>query len=251
MIEWAQQHGRVEIDPVAYYRLLGYPLGVEPGERALELAEWAVAWYAEQGRGWTYAREAASVAWRDGAVVVDGVALHARRLHKLLAQTHAAGGVLVAASAGPALEAEAARCWRDERPDEYFFLETLGSAVVERLVMDAGARLCAWAEERGLSVLPHDGPGYAGWDVGEQPRLLSLLSTGRRVDWPGPLESLESGALRPKKSQLAVFGLAPRSENEIARAALVPCHNCPAASCQYRRAPYRLAAASCRTPKRP
>jgi hypothetical protein len=100
-------------------------------------------------------------------------------------------------------------------------------------------------------VLAHDGPGYAGWDVGEQPRLLSRLSARRRVDWPGPLDSLESGALRPKKSQLAVFGLAPRDSNEITRAALVPCHNCPAAGCQYRRAPYRLAAASCRPSTRP
>ena len=217
----------------------------------MELAEWAVAWYAEHGRGWIYAREAASVTCRDGSVVVDGVELHAKRLHKMLSQTHAAGAVLVAVSAGPALEAHAARCWREERPDEYFFLETLGSAVVERLVVDAGARLCAWAEARELTVLPHDSPGYAGWDVGEQPRLLSLLSTGRHVEWPGPLESLDSGALLPKKSQLAVFGLAPRKEHEIARAALVPCHNCPAAGCQYRRAPYRLAAASCRPSRRP
>ena len=65
--------------------------------------------------------------------------------------------------------------WREEKPDEYFFLEMYGSAVVEHLVASAGARLCAWAEERGMAVLPHYSPGYPEWDIADQPRLLQLV----------------------------------------------------------------------------
>ena len=250
MIEWAGVHERVEVAPATYHRLLGYPAGIEPGERALELAAWATAWYGERARGWIYAREATSVACREGAVTIDGVEFRARRLHRMLTEAGTAGAVLVAASAGPDLEAEAAECWREGRPDEYYFLETLGSAVVERLLVDAGARLCAWAEERGLSVLPHDGPGYAGWNVAEQPRLHALMRDARQIDWPGPLDALDSGALRPKKSALAVFGLVRHAGEETPRVTPVPCHNCPAAHCQFRRAPYAPTAA-CRPTTRP
>ena len=70
----------------------------------------------------------------------------------------------------------------------------------------AGARLCAWADSRDMAVLPHYSPGYSQWDVAEQSRLLRLIAV-RGTQLPGHLEALDSGALRPKKSQLAVFGL--------------------------------------------
>ena len=40
----------------------------------------------------------------------------------------------------------------EEKPDEYFFLEIFGSAVVEHLVAGMGARLCGWAEARALAA---------------------------------------------------------------------------------------------------
>ena len=45
--------------------------------------------------------------------------------------------------------------------------------------------------------------------------------------------------LRPKKSQLAVFGLTRHPENVRHGSNLVPCENCSLPGCQYRRAPYR------------
>ena len=77
------------------------------------------------------------------------------------ASADAHGAVLVAVGAGPELEAEAQRLWEDEKPDEYFFLEVYGSAVVEHLVTMTGARLCAWAEGRQMAVLPHYSPGLS------------------------------------------------------------------------------------------
>ena len=62
--------------------------------------------------------------------------------------------MLVAVSAGSECEAKARECWQDGKPDEYFFLEMYGSAVVEFLVTHAAGRVCAWAEQNGMAVLP-------------------------------------------------------------------------------------------------
>src|SRR5262249_9699820 len=143
-----------------------------------------------------------SLVLSDGVVRINGVQFTSRRLHQSLQEAEAHSAVLVAVSAGPEAEEHAQKLWCEEKPDEYFFLEVYASAVVEHLITISGAGLCAAAEEQGMAVLPQYSPGYADWDVAEQPTLLSLL--GRL---PERLEVLQSGALRPKKSQLAVFGL--------------------------------------------
>ena len=55
---------------------------------------------------------------------------------------------------------------------------------------------------------------------------------------PGHVEVLDSGALRPKKSQLAVFGVTLHTERVRRLADLVPCQSCSFANCQFRRTPY-------------
>jgi hypothetical protein len=239
VIEWRELAPTVDVTSATFHRFLGYPAGVAPTDRALELAADAQAWYATHGRPWIYARQLGHVAVDEAGIVLEDTRFSARRLGKLLRTTSAHGAVLVAVSAGPELEEEAGARWRDEKPDEYFFLETLGSVVVEHLLMQAGARLCAWAEPEGLTVLPHDSPGHAGWNVAEQAALLSLARRTQVVAWPGPLEALDSGALRPKKSGTGVFGITRHDTNGLRASMTVPCHNCPAAACDYRRAPYR------------
>jgi hypothetical protein len=150
--------------------------------------------------------------------------------------------VLVAVSAGPECEEHARELWNEGKPDEYFFLEIYGSAVVEDLVARTSGRLCAAAERDALMAVPHYSPGYAGWDVAEQNRLHALILEGMESNLPGPLEVLSSGMLRPKKSLLAVFGLAPLTARPAALA--TPCEGCSFSPCRYRRAPYRHTAAS-------
>ncbi len=53
---------------------------------------------------------------------------------------------------------------------------------------------------------------------------------------------LDSGALRPKKSLIAVFGLTRHVDRLVHLRDLVPCERCSFAPCQYRRAPYRRGA---------
>jgi hypothetical protein len=120
-------------------------------------------------------------------------------------------------------------------------MEIFGSAVVEHLVMMTGARLCAWADGRGLAVLPHYSPGYPEWEISEQARLLDLIRRTRAQQLPGELSVMESGMLRPKKSLLAVFGLTSHVDRVQRLTELVPCQNCSLSPCQYRRVPYARA----------
>jgi hypothetical protein len=243
MIEFADTAPVVDIQPAEYNRLLGYPPGWALDGRAQELADMAAGWFAKHGRPWVYARQAerlytANGSTQNASIQIDSVSFTSPRLQSTLQRAEAHSVVLVAAGAGPELEREAQTRWQDEKPDEYFFLEMYGSAVVERLVTMTGARLCSWADQQQMAVLPHYSPGYPEWDISEQSRLLGLITQSGRKRLPSPLEALCSGALRPKKSLLAVFGLTHHTERVRPLTGLVPCENCSFTPCQYRRAPY-------------
>jgi hypothetical protein len=238
---------RVDVDPAEYTRLLGFPRGHVLEGRVLELATWARDWYAASGRPWVYARASRELAIDGDAVRVDGVAFTSPRLRGTLDRAGAHGVMLVAVSAGPEIEQQAHRAWLQEKPDEYFFLEMYGSAVVEHLTTMTGARLCAWADGDAIAVLPHYSPGYPDWDISEQQALHALIGAD---PLPGALDVFESGMLRPKKSLLAVFGITRHVDRVERLSDLVPCENCSYAGCQFRRAPYGRAAARGGSPRR-
>jgi hypothetical protein len=235
----ALSHPEIKVRPEEYVRLLGYPRGRVLEGRALELANWAEEWYAENGNPWIYARQAEHFVLSGDAICIDGVPFVSSRLQQTLEQAEAQSVALVAVGAGREVEEEASRRWQDEKPDEYFFLEIFGAAVVEHLTMLAGARLCEWAEQRGMAVLPHYSPGYPEWDVAEQPRLLRLIKQAEKQPFPFQLEALDSGMLRPRKALLGVFGLTHRTDLLRSVTNLIPCENCSFNPCRYRRAPYR------------
>jgi hypothetical protein len=222
----------VHVDPAEYKRLLGYPRDFEWEGRSRELAEWAQAWYAENGHPWIYARQAENLALDGDAIRIEGANFVTKRLLDTLSRAQADGAVLVAVGAGTEVDCATRQLWHEEKPDEYFFLEMYGSAVVEHLVAAAGARLCGWAEERGMAVLPHYSPGYPEWDVADQPRLLHLI----HGSLPCPVHALDSGMLSPKKTLLAVFGLTHQTTGLARLTDLIPCANCSLPACQYRRA---------------
>jgi hypothetical protein len=239
MTELFDPRPEIAVQPEEFHRLLGYPPGWVIADRAAELAEWAREWYARNGRPWIYARQSEELEIRHDSFSIAGACFTSPRLRRTLEDAEATSVVLVAVSAGPELEQAAQDLWLDGKPDEYFFLESYGSAVVEYLNTLAGARLCAWADHGNLAVLPHYSPGYPEWDIGEQPRLLDMM---RRQGMPDGMEVLDSGALRPKKSLLAVFGLTHHTAGVLSLANLVPCDNCSMLSCQFRRTAYRNAA---------
>lgn len=228
----------VAVDEREYWRLLGYPKEHEPSARAGELARWAREWYSKHGQPWVYLREVDLQISTD-ALRLGGAEFDSRPLREHLVAGNASRAMLLAVSAGAACEEHARELWRDSKPDEYFFLEMFGSAVVEHLVAGLNGRICDLAGQEGWVAVPHYSPGYTGWDVADQTRLHALIVRGRREAWPEELEVLSSGMLRPKKSLLGVVGLTsqPREGSEAAR--FIPCERCAFSPCQYRRRPYQ------------
>jgi len=231
----------VAIQESEYQRLLGYPKNYSLEGRARELVDEAAAWFSKNGRPWICAREVASVELRNGSVRLGGIEFSSKKLQEILLESNAHGALLVAVSAGAECEEHARELWTEGKPDEYFFLETYGSAVVEQLITAASGRLCAWADEHQTAALPHFSPGYSGWDIAQQLPLWSLFQKNLNGAFPGRLEVLESGMLRPKKSLLAVIGLTSDLEKARRFQKLIPCQNCSLPDCRYRRGAYRRA----------
>ena len=170
----------VQVDPAEYARLLGYPRGHRLEGRAAALAAEAEAWYAEHGRPWIFAREASTLTLDADGVRLDGRRFDSARLRQSLVDGGAHRAVLVAVGAGPELEAEAARRWQDEKPDEYFFLEVYGSAVVEHLVTQAGApEAVSSAWSAACSAMSHS--GYPGLSCGSTARPWVSAQPHRRA----------------------------------------------------------------------
>jgi hypothetical protein len=230
---------RVEIQEAEYQRLLGYPKSYVLEGRARELADQAEAWFSQNGRPWIWAREVASLELNSNSTRIDEAKFSSKKLHEILSDAEAHSALLVAVSAGKECEAHAQQLWSEGKPDEYFFLETYGSAVVEQLITVASGRICAWADENQMAALPHFSPGYSGWDIAEQLPLCSLFHKNFNGKFPGELEVLDSGMLRPKKSLLALIGLTRDLEKARQFQKLIPCENCSLPECRYRRGAYR------------
>ncbi len=230
---------RVDVQDSEYKRLLGYPPGHEVGLRVGDLIDSTRRWYAENGRPWVYARRTGMMKLSDEGVRIEGTEFISPRLRSQLGDAQSNEVMLVAASAGKKCEERARQLWNEEKPDEYFFMEVYGSAVVENLITNTGARFCEWADQHGKAILPHYSPGYPGWEISEQDKLLRLILRKKEAKLPEKIRVLESGMLQPKKSLLAVFGITPNIEKIKRLTSLIPCDNCSLQSCQYRRLPYR------------
>lgn len=229
----------IEVADAEFQRLLGYPPSHPLDERARELMQGARDWFFQNGKPWIFAREISSVHFENGKTKIGGAEFSSRRLHEIFLEAEVVSAVLLAVSAGGECEEHARELWEEGKPDEYFFLESFGSAVVEQLIVLASGRICGWADESKLAALPHFSPGYSGWNVAEQIPLWNLFKNHFAETFPGPLEVLESGMLRPKKSQLAVIGLTRELEKARRFSKLIPCENCFLPDCRYRRAPFK------------
>lgn len=229
----------INVQETEYKRLLGYPGDYVLHGQVGELMDLTRRWYTEYGRPWIYARRAETLDLVDARLIIDGMEFASKRFHGQLTDAQAHQIIMVAVSAGKSLEEKARQLWREEKPDEYFFMEIYGSAVVEHLITTAGARFCEWGDQHRMAVLPHYSPGYPGWDISDQNKLLRLIQDNRRHDIPEEIRVMESGMLRPKKSLLALFGITSRLDRVERLTTLVPCKNCSMPSCQYRRVPYK------------
>lgn len=238
MHELIDTNPNLEIQENEFKRLLGYPENYELEGRSLELANWTRQWYNKNGKPWIYAFQINDLDFTGGKLKIGGIELASQKFRDLLVQAKAFSAMIVIVSAGEECEKKANQFWSEGKPDEYFFLEIFGSAVVEHLVASVGAQFCYWAEENDLGILPHYSPGYFGWEVTDQIHLFDLIKDKGEYKLPGEIRIFETGMLYPKKSMIAVFGISNHLNKEGNLAGYIPCQNCAMFSCKYRRNPY-------------
>ena len=239
MFELIDIRPEVKVQESEYKRLLGLPPSYELDGRTRELADAAARWYAEHGRPWIYAGQTKNVELTNDRLKLSETEFSSQQLHDQFASANASTAVMVAVSAGTECEEHTRELWQESKPDEYFFLEMFGSAVVENLITLASGKICAWADANGMVALPHYSPGYSGWDVSDQIILWEIIRSQTGHALPGALHVMDTGMLRPKKSLLAVVGITADVERARQFAKLVPCENCALPACQYRRTPYK------------
>lgn len=239
MFDLFETHPPVHVQESDYMRLLGYPKDHEPGDHSRELANSARQWFYENGQPWFYARQFDTPELKHRKLQIGGTEFSSKRLHDQFVEAQADSAIVVAVSAGKECEEKARQLWQESKPDEYFFMEMFGSAVVEHLVTVANGRICAWADGNKMAALPHYSPGYSGWDVSDQIKLWDLMRKNTSHALEEKLEVMDSGMLRPKKSLLAIVGVTRDLEKARRLTKLIPCENCSLPGCDYRRGPYK------------
>jgi len=228
----------VNVKESEYKRLLGFPSNYKLEGRAKELAAWARNWFNENGKPWVYAIQKKQLDISNDNLKICNIKLSSKRLRKQFTEAGVHGVMLVAVSAGKECEEKSQQLWLERKPDEYFFLEVYGSAVVEHLITTTGFYFCDWAERNGMAILPHYSPGYPGWKIEDQNKILEIIELDKLHDLPGEICVFDTGMVKPKKSMLAIFGITKQLDKVQNFRELNPCKSCSLLSCQYRRIPY-------------
>ena len=199
MLELIDISPDINVQESEYQRLLGYPGHHVLEGRSRELAGTTRQWYAEHGKPWIYARQTEVLELAGAQVRINGTRFSSSILHDQFHAAQVHGAVLVAVSAGKQCEEKARDLWLEGKPDEYFFMEMFGAAVVEHLGAGASGRICGWADGQGMVALPHSSPGYSGWDVSDQIKLWELILQQKDRGFPNAsiLDGRDAALRRP------------------------------------------------------
>jgi hypothetical protein len=90
-----------------------------------------------------------------------------------------------------------------------------------------------------MAVPPHYSPATLEW-ISPAVAASGFVRQACPSGFPAEIDALESGALRPRKSLLAVFGLTRQTGEVRPLGEMTACQNCSFAPCQYRRMPYQV-----------
>lgn len=201
-------HGVPESD---YLRLLTWPANRPLSAPLQQRARGAREWYAQHGRPFLAVRRLSIAAIGGDRVTLEtGDVLTSATLAGRLQACAAHALAVVAASSGAEATQLAERMWADGRPDQGFFLDRLAAGVTETLLLRAGTLLSDPSSPATEFASPHLSPGSTAWDLADQSVLMRLLSDADPFVC-GPITLLDSGALDPAHSALAVYGLARRA----------------------------------------
>ncbi|MEM7231573.1 MAG: hypothetical protein AAF517_05345 [Planctomycetota bacterium] len=173
----------------------------ELDEEFLSTIESTRSWYAQHGdpHCCTTRKQVAAVD-PTRVCLVGGAAWQSPLLSSGFQNAKVAEVAVIAVSAGAAIDNEIQRLAKEDLTIEMLIAsafaiaacETLRSTEIENLQAQVGAE---------QTLLPHLSPGYEGWRLEDQSAVLNA------VDDTGPIQTLESSALTPQRSTLAVVGI--------------------------------------------
>lgn len=217
------------IDPDEVLRFQGYKRGRDvPGADVRALFDTALA----EGRRLMAPR--AVIRWArvtrvaPDALEVERQTLTIPRIGRLWGEVEHVAVALC--TIGEALERRVAELWEARELPLASMLDSVGSGAVESLAEYVNDVLCQQALPT-LKVTNRISPGYADWDVAEQPRLFALCS-GASIG----VVLNEACVMTPGKSisLLAGAGRAARVDHYFSQ-----CARCWMRECAYRRTPVR------------
>ncbi|NJD33085.1 MAG: hypothetical protein FIB04_14500 [Gammaproteobacteria bacterium] len=218
-----------------FRRLMALPRTGDLPEGVLQSMRDARQWYSIHGDPFVATRRVEVAAIGAASVTLaTGAALPGRAIASLLSAQDSHAVVAVAVSAGPRVAAEAAHSWSADRPDAGYALDRFAAAVAEGLLRHAFTRLCDSLLPEREQLTRHLSPGCGHWDIAHQRDVMDLL-TGPRLARLGPMTLLESGALDPQHSMLAVSGVTRHGRSLTPGAACLACDLDP---CTLRRMPF-------------
>ena len=223
-----------------YHRLLSLPRNYTMEGEMLQRAENARTWYSQNGEPMVASLRIDLQQINPPTVLlISGHELQSDVLAKRLQKGEAHSLTILAVSAGREVSKEVARHWAEGRPDEAFFLDRFAVGVVEHLLFNASQIFCRSLESKHETLMQHLSPGCGEWDISDQHKLMELLTGVPGKTELGPLKLLNSGAIDPQHSVLAVIGV---THGNFAYTPAHLCRSCDLNPCEFRRAPFRAEA---------
>jgi uncharacterized 2Fe-2S/4Fe-4S cluster protein (DUF4445 family) len=229
---------RIEQTPsvAALTRALGSPARRPLPEAMHETIDEALTLYEQHGQAWVWSRAVEIERIDNQSFVAGGQRFHSELLASRYTSADAHAVIAMAVSAGHWVDGETEARWAD-RPDLAVVLDRLAAAVVQETMQAMTIELCRTAEAHELCLLPPYSPGYTGWSLDDQHRIARLLCDDESGPSASDLEVLDSGMVRPKNTQLALFALS-RGPTDDQMRAFHPCRSCDLRGCRFRQDGY-------------
>jgi len=212
------------IDRAHYIRRLGYPKNHDISEEVEASMQWAHQWYVENGTPWMQIYEV-DVVLKDRKLYVDGIVINSEKVFHRFQKHQVQKAMLLAMTAGAEVDVKITNLWSSDYPDRSFFLETFSASVTEALVSFAVDYIDQWTAIKNQSALSRYSPGYPGWELKDQFKLMEIIA---RKENKIPITIGETALLSPLKSQLAFIGIHTSKESKNIDIACTKCsfNNC-------------------------
>ncbi len=207
-----------------YFRRLGYPASYDPPMHVEELMDWSEIWFKENANPWVGFIEL-DVTIQNEQLFFNGLLIDSPKLLKRYKKYSVKKAILIASTAGDLADAKCKELWADDITDQSFFLDAYTASFAEALIAHAAQTIKEWAFKKGFQTLSRYSPGYPGWPLQEQQKLMQLAHNQHHNI---PIQINESSILSPQKSQLSVIGLYEGDEERVIEPA---CQNCSLLDC--------------------